>query len=107
MKFPMVLAGIVALFHDVVVTFGAVSLFNLEFSLYILAVILTIIGFSINDTIVIFDRVRENVKKMRKEQPLHDLQRQHQRDTGKDHPDDRDRDDGGSDPLFLRGRGHP
>jgi preprotein translocase subunit SecF len=61
------LGGIVALFHDIIVTFGAVSIFNIEFSLNVLAVILTIIGFSINDTIVIFDRVRENVKKMRKE----------------------------------------
>ena len=61
------LGGIVALFHDVIVTYGAISIFNLEYSLSLLAVILTIIGFSINDTIVIFDRVRENIKKMRKE----------------------------------------
>ena len=61
------LGGIVALFHDIIVTFGAISLFDIEFSLNVLAVILTIIGFSINDTIVIFDRVREDVKKMRKE----------------------------------------
>ncbi|MGZ3514848.1 MAG: protein translocase subunit SecF [Thermodesulfobacteriota bacterium] len=61
------LGGIVALFHDVVVTYGAISIFNIEFSLNVLAVILTIIGFSINDTIVIFDRVRENIKKMRKD----------------------------------------
>jgi preprotein translocase subunit SecF len=61
------LGGIVALFHDIIVTYGAISLLQLEYSLTLLAVILTIIGFSINDTIVIFDRVRENVKKMRKE----------------------------------------
>jgi preprotein translocase subunit SecF len=61
------MGGIVALIHDVIVTYGAISIFNLEYSLSILAVILTIIGFSINDTIVIFDRVRENLKKMRKE----------------------------------------
>jgi preprotein translocase subunit SecF len=66
-EFAYGLGGIVALFHDIVVTFGAISLFNIEFSLNVLAVILTIIGFSINDTIVIFDRVRENIKKMRKE----------------------------------------
>jgi preprotein translocase subunit SecF len=66
-EFAYGLGGIVALFHDVIVTFGAVSIFNIEFSLNVLAVILTIIGFSINDTIVIFDRVRENVKKIRKE----------------------------------------
>ena len=61
------LGGIVALIHDIIITFGAISIFDLEFSLTLLAVILTIIGFSINDTIVIFDRVRENIKKMRKE----------------------------------------
>ena len=61
------LGGLVALFHDVIITYGAISIFNLEYSLSLLAVILTIIGFSINDTIVIFDRVRENIKKMRKE----------------------------------------
>jgi preprotein translocase subunit SecF len=61
------LGGIVALVHDVIVTYGALSIANLEYSLTVLAVILTIIGFSINDTIVIFDRVRENIKKMRKE----------------------------------------
>ena len=61
------LGGIVALFHDVIVTYGAISIVGIEYSLNVLAVILTIIGFSINDTIVIFDRVRENVKKWRKE----------------------------------------
>jgi len=61
------LGGIVALFHDIIITYGAISMLQLEYSLPLLAVILTIIGFSINDTIVIFDRVRENVKKMRKE----------------------------------------
>jgi len=66
-QFSYGFGGIVALVHDIIVTFGAISIFNLEFSLSLLAVILTIIGFSINDTIVIFDRVRENIKKMRKE----------------------------------------
>jgi len=61
------LGGIVALLHDILITYGAISFFQLEYSLPLLAVILTIIGFSINDTIVIFDRVRENIKKMRKE----------------------------------------
>ena len=61
------LGGIVALFHDIMVVYGAISIFNIEYSLNVLAVVLTIIGFSINDTIVIFDRVRENIKKMRKE----------------------------------------
>jgi preprotein translocase subunit SecF len=61
------LGGIVALFHDVIITYGAISIVGIEYSLNVLAVILTIIGFSINDTIVIFDRVREDVKKLRKE----------------------------------------
>jgi preprotein translocase subunit SecF len=61
------LGGIAALVHDIIITYGAISLAGLEYSLPLMAVILTIIGFSINDTIVIFDRVRENVKKMRKE----------------------------------------
>jgi preprotein translocase subunit SecF len=66
-EFAYGLGGIVALFHDIVITYGVISIFNIEYSLTLLAVILTIIGFSINDTIVIFDRVRENIKKMRKE----------------------------------------
>ena len=56
-----------ALFHDIIIIYGVISIFNIEYSLTVMAVILTIIGFSINDTIVIFDRVRENIKKMRKE----------------------------------------
>ena len=66
-QFSYGLGGIVALTHDIIITYGAISLLNIEYSLSVLAVILTIIGFSINDTIVIFDRVRENIKKMRKE----------------------------------------
>jgi preprotein translocase subunit SecF len=61
------LGGIAALLHDIIITYGVISIFNIEYSLTLLAVILSIIGFSINDTIVIFDRVRENIKKMRKE----------------------------------------
>ena len=61
------LGGIAALFHDVIITYGVISITRMEYSLSLLAVILTIVGFSINDTIVIFDRVRENIKKMRKD----------------------------------------
>lgn len=61
------LGGIAALVHDIIITYGTISIAGLEYSLPLMAVILTIIGFSINDTIVIFDRVRENLKKMRKE----------------------------------------
>jgi preprotein translocase subunit SecF len=66
-QFAYGLGGIAAIMHDIIITYGAISIFGLEYSLSLLAVILTIIGFSINDTIVIFDRVRENLKKMRKE----------------------------------------
>jgi preprotein translocase subunit SecF len=53
-------AAVVAVFHDVVVCLGAMSLLNREFSLPVLAALLTIIGFSVNDTIVAYDRLREN-----------------------------------------------
>jgi preprotein translocase subunit SecF len=62
------LGGIVALVHDVIVIYGVISIAGIEYSLNVMAVILTVIGFSINDTIVIFDRVREDVKKFRKEE---------------------------------------
>jgi preprotein translocase subunit SecF len=55
-----------ALFHDVSLTLGLFSLFQLEFSLQIIAAILAIIGYSLNDTIVVYDRIRENLKKYRK-----------------------------------------
>jgi preprotein translocase subunit SecF len=55
-----------ALFHDVTLTLGMFALFQLEFDLKIIAAILTIIGYSLNDTIVIYDRIRENLKKYRK-----------------------------------------
>ena len=55
--------AILALFHDVILTIGVFSLFSLEINLSIVAAILTIVGYSMNDTVVIFDRVRENLKK--------------------------------------------
>jgi len=57
------LGAILALFHDVILTLGIFSLFNLEINLSIVASVLTIVGYSMNDTVVIFDRVRENLKK--------------------------------------------
>ena len=57
------LGAIVALFHDVIITLGIFSLFSLEINLSIVAAVLTIVGYSMNDTVVIFDRVRENLKK--------------------------------------------
>jgi preprotein translocase subunit SecF len=60
-------AAIVPLMHDVLVTVGFLSLFNKEFNLPIVAALLTIVGYSINDTIVIFDRIRENMQGRRRE----------------------------------------
>ncbi|WP_169036530.1 protein translocase subunit SecF [Candidatus Pelagibacter ubique] len=57
------LGAILALFHDVIITLGLFSLLNLEINLSIVAAVLTIVGYSMNDTVVIYDRVRENLKK--------------------------------------------
>ena len=57
------LGAIVALFHDVIITLGIFSLFSFEINLSIVAAVLTIVGYSMNDTVVIYDRVRENLKK--------------------------------------------
>ena len=57
------LGAIFALFHDVILTLGFFSLFSLEINLSIVAAVLTIVGYSMNDTVVIFDRVRENLRK--------------------------------------------
>ena len=57
------LGAIVALFHDVIITLGLFSLLSLEINLSIIAAVLTIVGYSMNDTVVIFDRVRENLRK--------------------------------------------
>lgn len=56
------IGAIVALIHDVTITVGVFSLLNLDFSLQIIAALLTIIGYSLNDTIIVFDRIRENIK---------------------------------------------
>ncbi|PIE70430.1 MAG: protein translocase subunit SecF [Deltaproteobacteria bacterium] len=66
LKLQYAMGAIVALVHDVFITVGVFSLFNIEFSLPIIAAILTIIGYSLNDTIIVFDRIRENMKKMQK-----------------------------------------
>ena len=57
------LGAILAIFHDVILTLGVFSLFSLEINLSIVAAVLTIVGYSMNDTVVIFDRVRENLNK--------------------------------------------
>lgn len=58
--------AVVALIHDVILTIGVFALVQLEFNLAIIAAILTIVGYSLNDTVVVFDRVRENLRKFKK-----------------------------------------
>lgn len=65
-EFRFAIAAIIALFHDVLVSAGALSLTGREFSVSVIAALLTIVGYSINDTIVIFDRIREDLRLMRK-----------------------------------------
>jgi preprotein translocase subunit SecF len=59
------LGAVIATFHDVIVTLGVFSIFQLEFDLTVLAAILALIGYSLNDTIVVYDRIRENFRNMR------------------------------------------
>jgi preprotein translocase subunit SecF len=66
------LAAVAALVHDVVLTIGVFSLMQIEFNLSIIAAILTIVGYSLNDTVIVFDRVRENLRKF-KSLPLREL----------------------------------
>jgi preprotein translocase subunit SecF len=61
------IGAVVALIHDVLVTVGALMLANYEFDLTVVAALLTIVGFSVNDTVVICDRIRENLRKIRRE----------------------------------------
>lgn len=68
LKLPYALAAVIALIHDVTITIGAFSLLNKEFTLEIVAALLTIVGYSLNDTIIVFDRIRENLKKNRREE---------------------------------------
>lgn len=64
--------AVIGLLHDVILTFGLIVLFRLEFSLNMVAAILTVIGYSMNDTVVVFDRLRENLRKY-KTMPLRDV----------------------------------
>ncbi len=64
------LGAVAALFHDVIITIGFFSVLGLEFNLTVLAAMLAVIGYSLNDTIVVFDRVRENFRTMRKGTPI-------------------------------------
>jgi preprotein translocase subunit SecF len=60
-------AAVIAVFHDVLITLGLFSIFHFEISLTVIAALLTLVGYSMNDTIVIFDRIRENLRLMRRE----------------------------------------
>lgn len=65
-EYRFAIGSVAALVHDVIITLGVFSIFQLDFDLTVLAAILAVIGYSLNDTIVVFDRIRENFRKMRK-----------------------------------------
>lgn len=69
-EYRFAVGSVVALVHDVVVTIGVFSLLQIEFDLPVLAAVLAVIGYSLNDTIVVYDRIRENFRKVRKGSPL-------------------------------------
>ncbi|GLS82935.1 protein translocase subunit SecF [Paraferrimonas haliotis] len=68
-EWRLAMGSVAALAHDVILTLGIFSLFQLEFDLTVLAGVLTVVGYSLNDTIVVFDRIRENFLKIRKSGP--------------------------------------
>lgn len=65
--------AVIALLHDVIITIGAVALFRIQINSAFVAAILTILGYSINDTVIVFDRIRENLRSRKKGEALHDL----------------------------------
>ena len=69
-QFKFSVGAVVALAHDVLITLGIFSIFGIEFNLNTLAAMLAIIGYSLNDTIVVSDRIRENFRRMRKGTPV-------------------------------------
>lgn len=68
-EWKFALGSVAALAHDVLITLGLFSLIQMEFDLTVLAAVLAVIGYSLNDTIVVFDRIRENFLKLRKQEP--------------------------------------
>jgi len=68
-QFKFALGAVAALVHDVIITLGFFSITGMEFNLTVLAAVLAVIGYSINDTIVVFDRIRENFRKLRRVEP--------------------------------------
>ncbi len=69
-EYRFALGSVIALAHDVILTVGFFALLQIEFDLVVLAAVLAVIGYSLNDTIVIFDRIRENFLSMRKAEPI-------------------------------------
>jgi preprotein translocase subunit SecF len=69
-QFKFAVGAVVALIHDVIITIGFFSFTRMEFDLTVLAALMAVIGYSINDTIVVFDRIRENFRKVRRTEPL-------------------------------------
>ena len=69
-QFKFALGAVLALVHDVIITMGFFSIFALEFDLTVLAAVLAVVGYSLNDTIIVFDRIRENFRKIRKGEPI-------------------------------------
>ncbi len=68
-EYRFAVGSVAALVHDVIITLGVFSILQLDFDLTVLAAVLAVIGYSLNDTIVVFDRIRENFRKMRKGSP--------------------------------------
>ena len=66
-EFRFGIGAVAALLHDVIITVGIFSLLNIEISIAIVAALLTIVGYSLNDTIVVFDRIRENLKALKRQ----------------------------------------
>ncbi|MCK7504110.1 MAG: hypothetical protein MZV70_08420 [Desulfobacterales bacterium] len=97
------LGAIVALIHDVTISAGVLSILDKEFTITVIAALLTIIGYSLNDTIIVYDRIRENIKQALQNLPGRDHQPQRQRNPEPDHPDGRARSSSWSCALFFLG----
>jgi len=69
-QFKFAVGAVLALVHDVIITLGFFSITRMEFNLTVLAALMAVIGYSINDTIVVFDRIRENFRKIRRTEPV-------------------------------------
>ena len=96
-------AAIIANLHDVIIILGFFAFFQWEFSLPVLAAVLAVLGYSVNESVVIADRIRENFRKMRKAtRHARDRQRDHEHDVAHDHHPRLHAADGAVDPLLRR-----